>query len=437
MKRAFSLALAALLLAGCTAAPAASSDAAASAEPAPSPAAAESTEAAEAPAATGEALRPLLCGDKAQYYMTESVSEGRMRYVVADLANHTTGVPCDIEGCTHDNENCPATFTSGECGTAFVLDEDTLVAFTNDLTSTSCEGSITLMDRNCQNRRVLTASPETAFFVMKDDYPPYTDGQYLYCFGYHGDLSGTPALFRIDIATGAMTDLMADAPLPTAMFVGTLEHSFVFTDSDLAYAESTGDPAADAKNLPTGTITHSLLDIDTGEVRELYTYTSDEWNLASLDAYVVDGQYYQIDRAAGTLRTLDPATGESRQITDQLPAADPNIATTDYDITANVNGWLVFSGLPVIVNTDTGEVRQRAELPENHWNGSGQQPRIYLNLGDTLLVDCRWEPYTGTNIGPDGTPFTANSCHIYLGLISADDYLNGVPNYTEVGEYTA
>mgnify|MGYP003375581692 FL=1 len=95
MKRAFSLALAALLLAGCTAAPAASSDAAASAEPAPSPAAAESTEAAEAPAATGEALRPLLCGDKAQYYMTESVSEGRMRYVVADLANHTTGVPCD------------------------------------------------------------------------------------------------------------------------------------------------------------------------------------------------------------------------------------------------------------------------------------------------------------------------------------------------------
>ena len=89
------------------------------------------------------------------------------------------------------------------------------------------------------------------------------------------------------------------------------------------------------------------------------------------------------------------------------------------------------------MNTDTGEVRQRAELPENHWNGSGQQPRIYLNLGDTLLVDCRWEPYTGTNMGPDGTPFTANSYHIYLGLISADDYLNGVPNYTEVGEYTA
>ena len=34
-----------------------------------------------------------------------------------------------------------------------------------------------------------------------------------------------------------------------------------------------------------------------------------------------------------------------------------------------------------------------------------------------------------------GVPSTTDSVHEYLALISADDYLNGVPNYTEVGEY--
>lgn len=36
-----------------------------------------------------------------------------------------------------------------------------------------------------------------------------------------------------------------------------------------------------------------------------------------------------------------------------------------------------------------------------------------------------------------GAPSSAETEHDYLGLISADDHLNGVPNYTEVGEYTA
>ena len=61
MKRAFSLALTALLLAGCTAAPAASGDGGASAEPAPSPAAAENTEATAT--ASTEPLRKMQNGD--------------------------------------------------------------------------------------------------------------------------------------------------------------------------------------------------------------------------------------------------------------------------------------------------------------------------------------------------------------------------------------
>lgn len=425
MKRAFSLALAALLLAGCSAAPAASESAATTEAPAGS---AES-------AAAGEALRPLLPGDRQQYYMTEVTEGDLVRYVVTDLTAHETTVPCDVEGCEHDTADCPATFTRGECDAAYVLDEDTLVAFTRTQFPAEGDGQVVLMDRNCQNRRTLTASSDSLFDVTPIYRPAYTDGQYLYCFGYHGNFGSTPAVYRIDLETGAMTDLLAGSNLPIDLFLGAVGRFFIFTNSDLTYPEPTGDLGVDATALPTGTITHSALDIDTGEVHTLYTYTSDEWELSSLNAYVVDGQYYQIDRAAGTLSTLDPATGESQLITDGLPTASLETYNGDYQITDDVNGWLLFTGLPVTVNVETGEVRQRAKLPENYWNGRGHQPSIYLNLGDALLVDCRYEPYTRTVLGTDGTPYTVEANHIYLGLISADDFLNGVPNYTEVGEY--
>lgn len=104
----------------------------------------------------------------------------------------------------------------------------------------------------------------------------------------------------------------------------------------------------------------------------------------------------------------------------------------DYNIKANLNGWLVFYNLPIIVNTESGEVRQRADLPENYWNGYGHQPDIALQLKDRLLVDCRYEPIARTTLSTDGTPYTIEFDQMYLGLISIDDFLNGVPNYTEV-----
>ena len=193
MKRACSLLLTALLLAGCTAAPAASGSAATTEAPAAS---AES-------AAAGEALRPLLPGDRQQYYMTEVTEGDLVRYVVTDLTAHETAVPCDVGGCEHDTADCPATFTRGECDAAYVLDEDTLVAFTRTQFPAEGDGQVVLMDRNCQNRRTLTASSDSLFDVTPIYRPAYTDGQYLYCFGYHGNFGSTPAVYRIDLETGA------------------------------------------------------------------------------------------------------------------------------------------------------------------------------------------------------------------------------------------
>lgn len=420
MKRAFSLALAALLLAGCTAAPAASESAASTAT-AETPAAEEA-----APTASTEPLRLLQQGDEKQYYLTESANADQtlVRFRIVDLTTGENTIPCDVEGCTHDNEDCPAVWSreTWDFGvSAWVLDEDTLLI----ASSTSAPKTIYYFaDRNCQNLTPI-ATVEDAMGIAQQ----CTDGTSLYFLLTRE--GGFYEICRLSLADGSLAVLWEGAEYPVP---GVIGRDFVVKTSDLTYPAPTGDLIADATTPPTGTVTHSLLNVDTGEVRELYTYSSDDWNLDTLDAYVVNGRYYQIDRVAGTLNTIDPATGEVRQITDQLPATAPG-TYANYMPQAVLDSWMVFYDLPVTVNVETGEVRQRAELPENYWNGYGHQPGIYLQLKDRLLVDCRYEPYTRTGVGTDGTPYTVETTHIYLGLISIEDFLNGVPNYTEVGEY--
>lgn len=419
MKRALSLALTALLLAGCTAAPAASGNAA------------ESTDTAEAAAATAstEPLRLLQQGDEKQYYLTEPANADQtlVRFRIVDLMTGENTIPCDVEGCTHDNEGCPAVWSreTWDFGvSAWVLDEDTLLLIS--CASEPYKAVFYLAGRNCQDLTTLATVEDAAGIDL-----PCTDGTSLYFLLTRE--GGFYEICRLSLADGSQTTLWQGAEYPVP---GVIGRNFVVKASDLTSPDPTGDPDTGVMPLPTGTVTHSLLNVDTGEMRELYTYSSDDWNLDPLDAYVVNGQYYQIDRVAGTLNTIDPATGEVRQITDQLPATAPG-TYANYMPQAVLDSWMVFYDLPVIVNVETGEVRQRIDLPENYWNGYGHQPSIYLQLQDRLLVDCRYEPYTRTGIGTDGTPYTVETNHIYLGLISADDYLNGIPNYTEVGEYTA
>ena len=426
MKRFFSLALAALLLAGCTAAPADSQNATS-----------DTPATAEAPAATtaAQTLRPLLLGDEKQYYMDEMVTGELIRYRVADLVNHVTEVPCDVEGCTHDSESCPAVFRRGECDRVFVLDDDTLVAFTNNQFPETEDSLVVLLDRNCQNRRVFTTIPNSIFLSLGYGAAdcPYTDGQYLYCPGYQNGYGESEAMFRIDMSSGEVTDLLENAPVQDVRFLGALGSRFVFSQSDVTYPEPTGDLAVDALAAPTGTDTHWLFDPYTDEWKVFWTYTSDDGSLSRIYSTIVNGQYYQVDQEAGSISVVDPATGEAKLLTDQYPTDHLH---GSFAIQDTVQDWLLLYAPAPMVNLQTGEIREKPNLPDNYWNGSSHQPNIYLNLGDTLLVDCRYEPYTRTVVGTDGTPYTIDTEHEYLGLISAEDFLNGVPNYTEVGEYT-
>lgn len=427
MKRVFSLALTALLLAGCTATPAAGSES--------STTVTAETAVAQASTGNGEPLRLLQHGDEKQYYRQESLGkdDSMILYHVVDLQTGEDTIPCDVEGCTHDSESCPAVTTQIPSYQPFVLNDSTLLVLSG-MNHSSQSTFITLMDRNCQNRRVLKKLEGVDLFL--DPNHMYTDGDFLYCCGYEKNASLGATLYtiyRIDLSDGTTTNLTQH--FYNFQFMrGTVGRDLVLYQENLTYPDTFGDPTATASSHPTGTKSHVLLNVDTGEVRDFCSYSSDDYVLDRLYFYVIAGQYYWIDSTAGTLSTVDPTTGESRLLTDQLPITEPDALSAEYQyqMEANLNGWLVFYDLPLLVNAETGEVRQRADLPENLWNGYGHQPQIFLQLKDRLLVDCRYEPYTRTDLSDDGTPFTTQSDQMYLGLISIDDFLNGVPNYTEV-----
>lgn len=429
MKRVFSLTLAALLLAGCTAAPAGSNES--------SPAVTAESSAIQEPEsispAPAQPLRPLRVGDERQYYMTEMLSGGLIRYRVADLTTHQTAVPCTIEGCAHDTEDCPATFRRGECDGVYVLDDSTLVAFTNNHFPETQDSSVVLLDRNCQNRRVVATVTDATFDALGDDNStsPYTDETYLYCPGYHGGYGGKTALFRIDPGTGETVDLLEKVDVPIDMLLGAVGSQFILIQFE---QEAPPENTEAFTSATTRRIVHWLFDPATGALQQLAAYDTPRGILDGYTAEILEGTYYQVDWTAGTASVLTPETGEAHRFAENIPA---EYREGNHWVDDKVGDWLVFSYPMVMINVKTGEVRERPPLPDNYWNGAPHQPRIYLNLGDTLLVDCRYDPYTRTDMGPDGTPATVETSQGYLGLISAEDFLNGVPNYTEVGEYTA
>ena len=130
MKRVFSLALAALLLAGCTVAPSGSSTSSSTVTAETSTT--QEVESVSPTPAPAQPLEPLRIGDERQYYMTDMLAGGLIRCWAADLKEQQSHVLCGVEGCSHDTLDCPAVFARGDMDRVFVLDEHTLVYFRNN-----------------------------------------------------------------------------------------------------------------------------------------------------------------------------------------------------------------------------------------------------------------------------------------------------------------
>lgn len=269
MKRVFSLALAALLLAGCTADPVDGS--ASSSTVTAETSTTQEAESTSSPPAPAQPLEPLRVGDERQYYMTDMFSGGLIRCWAADLKEHQSHVLCNAEGCTHDSLDCPAVFARGDMDRVFVLDEDTLVYFGNNAFPETSDSPVVFVDRQCQTPRTVATVQDASFSALGHDNStsPYTDGTYLYCLGHHGGYGGQTALFRIDPSTGETVDLLENVDVPMDLLLGSVGSKFVLIQFEQ-------DPLPDNRegftSAATQRIVHWLFDPATDALQQLVSY---------------------------------------------------------------------------------------------------------------------------------------------------------------------
>ena len=116
MKR-FCIMLAAAMLAGLLAACGAAPQSAASAESTSLPA-----------AVTGQPLRRLESGDADAYYQVQDAGDGTHTILYRiDLVTGACAPVCDVSGCNHTADSCPALHPVEAGWTVQVLDESTLL----------------------------------------------------------------------------------------------------------------------------------------------------------------------------------------------------------------------------------------------------------------------------------------------------------------------
>lgn len=409
MKR-FCIMLAAAMLAGLLAACGAAPQSAAPAESTSLPA-----------AVTGQPLRRLESGDADAYYQVQDAGDGTHTILYRiDLVTGACAPVCDVSGCSHTAESCPALHPVEAGWTVQVLDESTLLWIGNDTLYRS--------DRDGRNLRYVCSNPTLAFLSN----PLYTDGEAVYLLNFQPDTQGRNTLYRLDLNTPDTVEPLSTLPGSGVMLgasarwlVFNLYNSAEQTDSSIAYNIDTGE-------------THSLLDVPHQEEPTPHN--------PGHQSNVADGIYYVFDFSTRTVTGKDPATGEMVLQSSPFPA-DPNEGRgAEYCWPVRVlNGWLELdyysndwessnfsiTSFSYLVSLETGEVRRKPDLPMQTWNGYPHSPTVVLDLGDRLLVTSRTEPHIETHFDNAGAPYTVESSHRILATIPVEDYLSGTPNYTE------
>ena len=427
----------AALLAGCAAGGQRAGNAPGSADTA---AQAETAEAGadDTGAAQGGALHMLGQSDGRAFYQGQAAGEELGRLWVTDLAAGQTAPACTLEGCAHDTGDCPATYPWPGTSEVLALDGGWLLYPGPE--------KLYISDTDGANFRELTA-------VDSVDFQSYcSDGTYLYLLHTAFRPESAPTeLWRIDPASGEK-QVLDTFPRGT-MALGAAGRTLVLCN--FGAEPLPGQTAAGGDGSRFWDVAYNL---DSGEARRLGEYADN--TPQTMEAYeadpphntgvaraVVDGVYYVFDFATRIVTGRDAASGETVLTSDPLPG--DVFEGRGYESVQPVrvlDGWLELAYDAVdwtdqsralfsyLVSLETGEVRRKPDLPELVYNGGGRQPMVFAQIGDKLLVDCRAEPYDRTDYGPDGAPYTVHSERRYLGLITAEDYLNGTPNYKEVGE---
>lgn len=421
MKRISILLASLLLLAGCTAP--AQSTASAPAE----------TAATQAPANVGDVHMLTNLYDGGQYrklstpYYPDCVRK-------IDYATATAQSMCQISGCRHDSESCPAYSYA-----VFYQDGDVLL-------HPYCVYSDGKPDREVLSRYapdataapLFTLSAHTADFGISDDCLA-ADDQYYYfvasttLVGTGPICKGSPAqipdaapgepvtgegdfLFRADKSTGELTNL-AD--------LGS-----VLEDTSYWYLATAGEQklyfygTAKSDDFPRV----SCYDLVSQEYTMLPEY-SDK------NGFFADGYYLKPDTLQGTLTAIDPITGQSTLLTDAFPIGEDLIYTATLFRDGWVLGYSSYDGEDWISHqffrAPDGTL---TELPQQMYcDARGTTPVNILDIQNGLVfLQYAYDTVPVSSYDYEGNPYTYDTYLPVYGIIPLQELLAGNQNYREL-----
>lgn len=421
MKRIPILLASLLLLAGCTAP--AQSTASAPAE----------TAATQAPANVGDVHMLTNRYDGGQY---TTCIEPSGSYCVSkiDYATATAHSMCQISGCQHDSESCPAYGCN-----VFYQDGDVLLhPYRVNSDGKPDREVLSRYAPDATAAPLFTLSAHTADFGISDDCLA-ADDQYYYfvasttLVGTGPICKGSPAqipdaapgepvtgegdfLFRADKSTGELTNL-AD--------LGS-----VLEDTSYWYLATAGEQklyfygTAKSDDFPRV----SCYDLVSQEYTMLPEY-SDK------NGFFADGYYLKLDTLQGTLTAIDPITGQSTLLTDAFPIGEDLIYTATLFRDGWVLGYSSYDGEDWISHqffrAPDGTL---TELPQQMYcDARGTTPVNILDIQNGLVfLQYAYDTVPVSSYDYEGNPYTYDTYLPVYGIIPLQELLAGSQNYREL-----
>ena len=422
MKRIPILLASLLLLAGCTA-------------PAQSTASAPvETAAAQAPAAdVGDVHMLTNRYDGGQYRMLSTpYYPDCVRKI--DYATATAQSMCQISGCQHDSESCPAYGCD-----VFYQDGDVLLhPYRVNSDGKPDREVLSRYAPDATAAPLFTLSAHTADFDISDGCLA-ADDQYYYFVASTALTAtasvseGSPAqipdaapgepvtgegyfLFRADKSTGELTNL-AD--------LGS-----VLEDTSYWYLATAGEQKLYFYG---DVINDDFLRVS------CYDLVSQEYTLlpeySDKNGFLADGYYLKPDALQGTLTAIDLITGQSTLLTDAFPIGEDLIYTATLFRDGWVLGYSSYDGEEWISHqffrAPDGTL---TELPQQMYcDARGSQPVHIWDIQNGMVFlqyDYRSESYPGFDY--DGNPCMWENISFVCGIIPLQDLLAGSQNYREL-----
>ena len=351
-----------------------------------------------------------------------------------DYATATAQSMCQISGCQHDSEGCPAYSCE-----VFYQDGDVILhPYRVNSDGKPDREVLSRYAPDATAAPLFTLSAHTADFDISEDCLA-ADDQYYYFVASTALTAtasvseGSPAqipdaapgepvtgegdfLFRADKSTGELTNL-AD--------LGS-----VLEDTSYWYLATAGEQKLYFYG--------NAISNDFPRV-SCYDLVSQEYTLlpeySDKNGFFADGYYLKPDTLQGTLTAIDPITGQSTLLTDAFPVGDEY----NYSAASFRDGWVLGYAF---YDGETRVAHQffRAtdgtltELPQQMYcDARGSQPVYIWDIQNGMVFlqyDYHSESYPGFDY--DGNPCMWENISDVCGIIPLQDLLAGSQNYREL-----